>query len=50
MVLIDKDRGTLTAAEEFIQDPGFEVKRSAKPAPYGDIFRVHDYNYLMKVI
>ncbi len=50
MVLTDKKRGVLTAAEDLIENRGYIVRRSAKMAPLADILRVHDYNYLMKVI
>ena len=35
---------------EFIDNPRYKVQSEAKPVPLGDVFRVHDYNYLMKVI
>lgn len=50
MVLIDQEKGTLTQADDFIMDPGYGIQIGSKDAPYGDIFRVHDYNYLMKII
>ena len=40
----------LTVAEEFVNDRAYEVRNSVRQAPHGDIFRVHDYNYLQNVI
>ena len=48
MVLIDSDHGVLTQNQEFLDD-SYLVQTKAKPASLGDIYRVHDYNYLMKV-
>jgi acetoin utilization deacetylase AcuC-like enzyme len=52
MVLIDRQRGVLTQASEFVErsQAGYVVQREASPARLADVFRVHDYNYLMKVI
>jgi hypothetical protein len=50
MVLIDKDKGVLTKMQEFAENPGYTINKTAKPVQLGDLFRVHDYNYLMKVI
>lgn len=50
MVLIDKDKGVLTAVDEFAQSPEFTMKQVVQEATHADVFRVHDYNYLMKVI
>lgn len=48
MVLIDSDHGVLTQNQDFLDD-SYLVQTNAKPASLGDIYRVHDYNYLMKV-
>lgn len=50
MVLIDKDRGVLTAMDEFKNNNEVFVKEVVQEAAHADVFRVHDYNYLMKVI
>ena len=50
MVLIDKERGVLTQASEFLQSERYSVQRQAKQAALADVYRVHDYNYLMKVL
>ena len=50
MVLIDKEKGTLTSAEGLIQYPGYKVQKGTKPVELGDVYRVHDHNYLRKVI
>ena len=50
MVLINKDRGVLQATEEFSKDINVLFKQSIKEVALADVFRVHDYNYLMKVI
>ena len=50
MVLIDKDRGVLTQSSEFLQSKRYTVQKQAKPAALADVYRVHDYNYLMKVL
>ena len=52
MILIDKDRGTLTQSEEFVErsNGSYIVQNKAQQAPLADVFRVHDYNYLMKVL
>lgn len=48
MVLIDSDHGVLTKNQDFLDD-SYLVQTTAKPASLADIYRVHDYNYLMKV-
>lgn len=53
MVLIDKERGVLTQSEDLLEKGicGYIVKEEvAKPAALSEVFRVHDYNYLMKVM
>ena len=50
MVLTNSTNGVLTVAEEFDQDPAYLIKTSAREAALADVFKVHDYNYLMKVI
>lgn len=52
MVLIDKARGVLTQSSEFIENAQTEyiVQSEAPQARLADVFRVHDYNYLMKVL
>lgn len=50
MVLINKEKGVLTAQDEFVKHPGLMIKRRTTQVKLGDVFRVHDYNYLMKVI
>lgn len=52
MILIDKERGVLTQAEELVknQQYGYKIQNGAKKASHSDVFRVHDYNYLMKVL
>jgi hypothetical protein len=37
-------------SDDLTSNPGYVIKKGTKEAPLGDIFRVHDYNYLMKVI
>ena len=48
MVLIDGNTGVLTQTQEFLDD-SYVVQTEAKQASLGDVYRVHDYNYLMKV-
>ena len=48
MVLIDSNMGVLTQTQEFLDD-SYVVQMEAKQASLGDVYRVHDYNYLMKV-
>ncbi len=50
MILIDENKGVLTKADEFTQNPSYVIKKEAKPVAIGDLYRVHDYNYLMRVI
>ena len=52
MILIDKDRGVLTQAEEFLEGSAgaYVIQNEAKKASLSEVFRVHDYNYLMKVL
>ncbi|CDW86211.1 histone deacetylase [Stylonychia lemnae] len=50
MVMIQKEKGTLIASEEFTNDQKFTQRTVTQKAKEGDVFRVHDYNYLMKVI
>ena len=50
IVLTNEKNGVLIAAEEFANDRAYEVKNIVRQAAHGDIFRVHDYNYLTKVI
>ena len=52
MILIDKDRWTLTQSEEFVErsNGSYIIQSQTQPAPLADVFRVHDYNYLMKVL
>ena len=50
IVLTNEKNGVLTVAEEFVSDRAYKVRNSVRQAPHGDIFRVHDYNYLKKVI
>lgn len=49
MVLINKDKGVLTANSEFLNNPAYEFIDSTTKAEMGDILKVHDYNYLEAV-
>ena len=50
MVLIEKDRGVLTQTSEFLQNQRYTVQKKTQPVSLADMYRVHDYNYLMKVL
>lgn len=50
MVLIDSEKGVLTQSDALIQNPRYQVKDSVSHVKISDVLRVHDYNYLMKVI
>jgi hypothetical protein len=50
MVLIDSGKGVLTQSDDLIQNPRYKVKDKVAPVKISDVLRVHDYNYLMKVI
>ncbi len=50
MVLIDKERGTLTQSELLLGNPAYAVQGSTKLVELGDVYRVHDHNYLKKII
>lgn len=50
LVLIDSEKGVLTQSDALIQNPRYQVKDSVSPVKISDVLRVHDYNYLMKVI
>ena len=50
MALIDGDKGVLTQSETLINSPRYYVKDTVKPVKISDVLRVHDYNYLRKVI
>ena len=50
MVLINEASGVLTGSREFAEDPRYKVVQEAKKVALADVFRVHDFNYLMKVI
>jgi hypothetical protein len=50
MVLIDSEKGVLTQSDALIQNPRYQVKDMVAPVKISDVLRVHDYNYLMKVI
>ena len=50
MVLIEKDRGVLTQTSEFLQNQRYTVQKKTQPVSLADVYRVHDYNYLMKVL
>ena len=50
MVLINDERGVLTQTSEFLNNPNYKIANQSKEVALADVFRVHDYNYLMKVI
>ncbi len=50
MVLIDEDKGVLTASENLTQIPYYKIKKEVNPVKIADVLKIHDYNYLMKVI
>ena len=50
MILIDSVKGLLTQSDALIQNPRYQIKEIVAPVKISDVLRVHDYNYLMKVI
>lgn len=50
MILINKDKGVLSASDEFANNQALQLIRVARKTMLGDVFRVHDYNYMMKII
>lgn len=50
MILIDSNKGVLTESDEFKQSSSYVIQKEAQEVKVGDIYRVHDYNYLMKVM
>ncbi len=50
MVLIDDERGVLTGCESFTSNSRYQIKDTVKHARISDVLKVHDYNYLKKVI
>lgn len=50
-VLVDPEIGVFTTCSEFTElCEGLHIQDSVKEACVGDIFKVHDFNYIMKVI
>lgn len=50
MVLIDEEKGVLTAMDEFKYNNKIDVMEGSEEVAAADVFRIHDYNYLMKII
>ena len=51
MVLTDPQRGILTASEEYSEKGGrYQIVNKVEKAGMVDVMRVHDYNYIRKVI
>ena len=50
MILTNKETGILTESEIFVSNQCYTVQRGTQPVALGDVLRIHDYNYLMKVI
>lgn len=49
MVLIDKERGALTKAAEFLRDKVI-IRETTKPAGMADVLKVHDFRYVRDVM
>lgn len=50
-VLVDPEIGVFTTCAEFTDNcEGLSVKDSVKEACIADIFKVHDFNYIIKII
>jgi hypothetical protein len=50
-VLVDGQSGIFTTCTEFVDNcEGLKIRDAAQEAPIADIFKVHDFNYIMKVI
>lgn len=49
-VLTDSQNGLLTTCTEFTELSNLQLQESSEEAQIGDIFRVHDFNYILKVI
>ncbi len=50
MVLTDPKMGVLTAAKNFRDNPRYKVITEVSKVELSDVLKVHDYNYLKKVI
>jgi len=50
MVLTDPNRGVLTASKLFRDNPHYELVTELSKVDIAHVLKVHEYNYLRKVI
>jgi hypothetical protein len=50
MVLTDPNRGVLTASKLFRDNPSYKLVTEVSKVDIVHVLKVHDYNYLRKVI
>ena len=50
MVLTDPKRGVLTAAKVLRDNPNYKLVTEVQKVDMIHVLKVHDYNYLMKVV